>query len=221
MAQDDQGVAPLVLRLFARQDLLQQPNDGAPFGRPVLFVRVELVQHIECAHRVEEVPHELAVVGDHDQESLVVGRAHVLVQLPGQLRLAVHNMASCQPAQLHWVHALILVLDVQKRLFGILEVTRAGQRNALVPVEIVVVLQELRDRGLVNQHVFELARDEKAAAHALPAGNGVALGHAAADQLEVLLRDAQLLLWVAVELALPHNGVHYRFQNVLSGVLGF
>lgn len=91
-------------------------------------------------------------------------------------------------------------------------VTRGRQRQAVVPVEIVVLGQIRADGAEVDVHVLEVAQQVEARGHALPARDGVTLGGGGAHQLEELLRDLEVLLRPEV---LPHARVHHALQHIL------
>lgn len=88
----------------------------------------------------------------------------------------------------------------------------------MVPVEVVVIGHEALDGVEVDHDVLELARDEEARGHALAPGDGVAFGGARADDLEELLRDADVLAAVAVEVALAHQRHDCGLEDVLARV---
>jgi len=211
-------VAPFVFGFLAHHNLLQQSRDAAALGRPVLFVGVDLLQDIECTQTPEEVAHFVAVVGDHDEEGLVVGWTHIFLQLPGLVGFGVHNLAARQPGKLDRVTALGFILDVEEGFLCSLELLGAGQSNAIVPVEVIVIGHKRTDAIELNHHVFELACKEEAAGHALPPRDGVTLRSAGSDDFEQLLGYAHVFARVAVECVLTHDGHHCRFQHKFPSV---
>mmetsp|Transcript_34371 Transcript_34371/g.108301 ORF Transcript_34371/g.108301 Transcript_34371/m.108301 type:complete len:621 (+) Transcript_34371:404-2266(+) len=192
---------------------LEDPDAGAALPLPVLGVRVHALEHVEGFCGVEEVAHAVAVVGDEVQQvQRVVGVLRLQVQLPGVARVAVHDVAAREPADEDVALLVILVLDEQQRLLGGLVVPARGERDAVVPVEVVVVVHVRLDAVQVDVHVVELLEQEEARGHALAAGDGVALGRRRAHELEVLLRVLQVLGRPA---HLPDRGVDDALEDVL------
>eukprot|EP00968_Pinguiococcus_pyrenoidosus_P016808 scaffold1638_cov258-Pinguiococcus_pyrenoidosus.AAC.32 len=192
---------------------LEDANARPPLALPVLGIGVHPLQHVEGLGRVQEVAHAVAIVGDEMQK--VEGVAAVLglqVQLPGVARVAVHDVAPRQPGDEHEALLVALVVDQQQRLLGRFVVPPRGQRDAVVPVEVVVVVHVRLDAVEVDVHVVELLEQEEARRHALPTGNGVAFRRRRAHQLEVLLRILEVLDRAA---RLPDRRVHDALQDVL------
>lgn len=209
---------PFILGLLSDHDLLQKTYDRSSLSCPLLFVGVDFLEYIKSTQGPEEVPHFVTIIGDHDQKRLVVARTHAFLQLPGVLRLTIHNINTRQPRKKDGVRPVVLTLHVVEGLLGGLEVLGVGERDAVVPVEVVVVSHETLDAGEVDHDVLELARQKKAGGHALAAGDGVAFGGARADDLEQLLRHADVLARVAVLAALAHQRHHRRLQDLLARV---
>ena len=74
-----------------------------------------------------------------------------------------------------------------------LEVACLGQRDSVVPVEVVVVVHVGFHAVQVDVNVLELLEQEEATGHALSAGNCVALAGTRSNELEKSLGVAQIL----------------------------
>mmetsp|Transcript_15480 Transcript_15480/g.46477 ORF Transcript_15480/g.46477 Transcript_15480/m.46477 type:complete len:259 (+) Transcript_15480:434-1210(+) len=144
----------------------------------------------------------------------LVTRLHPHVRLPGQLRLAAHDVAPREPAQVAELRAVLLVLNLQQSLLGLLVVRGRRAGNTVVPVEVVIV-GEVRLDGLeVHEHILELAQEEEAGGHALPSRDGVALRGGGAHELEELLRHLQMLARARL---LAQRGEDHALEDVLPG----
>ena len=78
----------------------------------------------------------------------LVGRVHLQVEFPRAAGVAVHHVAPGQPTDVDVLALVPLVVDEQQGLLGRLVVARGGQRDAVVVVEVVVVVHVgLRSHG--------------------------------------------------------------------------
>ena len=136
---------------------------------------------------------------------------HLEIELPSTAGIAVHNVAPGQPANVHVLCLVGLVVDQQQRLLGGLVVARGGQRDAVVVVEVVVIVHVRFDTVEVDVHILKLLHEEVATSHALTARDRVALVCRGADQLEALLGHLQVL---AVTGGLAQRGVHHSLDDV-------
>ncbi len=158
----------------------------------------------------------IAVVGDQlEQVERLGGLLELEVELPGQARLVVADVAPGQPAEEHVVVLHLVVLDEQEGLLGVLEGAAGRLRLAVVEVEGVVAVEVALDGVEVDKDVVEVADEEEVGGHALAAGDGVAVAGGAAHQLEVLLRHLQVLLGVGL---LAHGSVDHALEDVLVGL---
>jgi len=83
----------------------------------------------------------VAVVGDELQQAeAVVGGVHFEVLLPRQLRFLVHDVAPAEPREVAVVLVVLLVHHQQERLLRLLVVPNRRLRDAVVPVEVVVIV---------------------------------------------------------------------------------
>ena len=121
-------------------------------------------------------------------------------------RLAIHDQAAREPHLEDVVLGELLgrraALQREQRRLGLLVPSGGGAGDGVVVEEGRVGGEVGLDGREVDEHVVELAKDEEAARHALPAGDGIALARRGAEQLKVLLGDLEVLARVH---GLPEN----------------
>mmetsp|Transcript_38089 Transcript_38089/g.84857 ORF Transcript_38089/g.84857 Transcript_38089/m.84857 type:complete len:522 (-) Transcript_38089:342-1907(-) len=213
VAQHGHHVPQRVLRLLASNDRLEGAYARALLAVHVLGRRVQPLEDVKRLGSVEKVAHLVAVVGNELQKLVAfVTVLHGKVQLPCKARLAVHDVAACQPAAIAVLGAVLFVLDGRQRLLSLLVLAHCRVADAVVPVEVVVIWEVALDGLQEDQHVVKLLEQEEARGHALAAGDGVALAGTGAHQLEVLLGSLLVLLAVV---QLSNAGVDHSLEYVL------
>mmetsp|Transcript_89414 Transcript_89414/g.248345 ORF Transcript_89414/g.248345 Transcript_89414/m.248345 type:complete len:283 (-) Transcript_89414:957-1805(-) len=212
--QQDHHFLQLVWRFFPSNSALENTNCCTSLSLPELWVWVEPLKDVECLARVVEVSHLVTVIRYEVQKvEGLIACVHPDVGLPCKCRLVVHDVTPGQPTEVTELCPVLLVLDLQQRLLGLLVVARRGASDAVVPVEIVVVREVRFDRFEVHKHVLELPQQEEAGGHALPAWNGVTLRGGSAYELEELLCELQVLTRAR---ALAERRKDHALEDVLA-----
>mmetsp|Transcript_15366 Transcript_15366/g.36288 ORF Transcript_15366/g.36288 Transcript_15366/m.36288 type:complete len:258 (+) Transcript_15366:83-856(+) len=188
--QHRHDVLQMLFVFSARNDLLESPHTRAALSVPVLRVRVQALKHVEGLQGVEKVPHLITVVGQELQQTEALVRSlHFHVQIPGQPRLVVHDIAAAQPGNIGVLVLVLFVRDHNEVVLSVLIVFGNGLGKTVVVVEIIVVIHVLLDRLEVNENILKLFKQEKAHGHALSSRDRIAVGGRSSDQLEILLRQ--------------------------------
>lgn len=212
VANHRQGILQIVLARFARYDHLKNPDTGTAFTFPIFRIGVESFQDVKRLGCVQEMTHLVTIVRDQLQQiERLVRRRHLQVQIPGGARVAVHDVTTRQPGNVHVFVLVRLVVNQQQRFLRRFVIARRGQRDAMVEIEIVVVVHVRLDGIQIHVDVFEILHEEMKRRHALSTGNGVAFLCGGAHQLETLLRHFQM---VSVVRCLAQCRVHDTFENV-------
>ena len=186
---------------------LEDTNCGTTLPLPELWVSIKTLQHVKRFRREVELAHLVAVVGDQVQQGQTfIGCLHIDVDVPGEVRLLVHDVGATKPGKITIVLLVSLVLNGQQRLLCLLKLASRCRGDTIVPIKVVVVDVVRPDRLEVDKHVVELLQDEEAASHALATGDSVALRGRRTDHLEEVLRDAHMILLIRL---LADEGVHY------------
>lgn len=81
---------------------------------------------------------------------------------------------------------------------------------SVIEIESIIAYKEALNRVKVNQHLFELPRQEIERGHALPAGYSITLGRWVAHQMVTLLGELYLLILRKSVQILLHN---YNLQT--------
>ena len=110
-----------------------------------------------------ELAHLVAVVCNQVQEAEGLIRGlHVDVDLPSEMRLLIHDVASAEPAQIDVLVLVLIVLDLKEALFGFFVFASRGRGDTEVPVEVIIVEEVGSDRFEIDEDIIELLQDEEA-----------------------------------------------------------
>jgi len=199
--------------LLLGDDHLEYTDCGTTLSFPEFRVGIEALKDIESFDGVVELSHLVAIVGDQvEQGETLVGRFHVDVNFPGEVRLLVHNVATAEPRQVAVVSLVLLICDRKEALFSVLVFTSCRRGDTEVPVEVIVTHKVRSNTLQVNKHVIELFQDEEARGHALAAWYRVALRWRCSDHLEKVLCNTHVVFLV---LSLADDSMDYSLEDVL------
>jgi glycerol-3-phosphate O-acyltransferase len=68
----------------------------------------------------------------------------------------LHNIAACEPADVHVFTLIPLIVDQQQGLLSSLVVASSSERDPVVEVEIVIIVHVCLDGIEIDVNVFEL-----------------------------------------------------------------
>ena len=199
----------------ASDNKLEYSDSGSSLAFPEFGVGIQALKHVKGLHGEVELAHLIAVVGDQvKQRQTFIRCLHVDVDVPSEVWLLVHDVATAQPRQVAVVLLVSFVLDLQESFFRFFVLACGGRCDAVVPVEVVVVDEVRANRLQINKHIVELLKDEEAGSHALTTWDGIALRRRGTDHLKEVLGDSHVVFLVAL---LADNCVHDGLDDVLLG----
>lgn len=87
-----------LLILSTRDNQLEDSDSRAALALPELWVGIEAFQHVESLCREVELAHFVAIISNQVQKGQTLIRGlHIDIDVPGQMRLLVHDIAAAKP----------------------------------------------------------------------------------------------------------------------------